>query len=563
MRKEYLDLMEKTLAAYSDEHILHYFNQVKKEGLTEHGFPRLTANVGILIAKGRRSDLLPMFLEMMEYCCKTIPNVQAANDFSVREILSCINELEKSNVVPHKDIARWKSYLAMIIPTKCYSVYAVNPTEKPNNWALFTCVSEYFRQCKGLCQSKEFIDIQLASQLQRFDENGMYKDNDAVGDIYHPIAYDLVSRTLLSLLLYAGYQGKYFEEIDGILRKAGLFTLYMQSAIGEMAFGGRSNQFLHNEACLAAIFEYEAKRYQKEGNDGLAGRFQAAALNARQVLVTWLSKKTISHIKNCFPPEMNFGCEAYGYFDKYMITTASFIYVAYQFSDENMLPIKAEEETTVWHTSKHFHKTFVRWGEYSLEFDTNADPAYDANGLGRIHRQGAPGAICLSMPFAQTSNYKTDGYNNKSSFSICPAVKLAQGEWRYASENGVVYRLRFENEQGDMAQVGFACAFADGIETAFACTIDKEGVLVCVNGESGQEVGICLPIFTFDGKKKVKIDQKAGKLIVEYNGWICEYQAENMQYQKEEVANRNGVYKCYLASGMERAAVRIKIYPCE
>ena len=49
MREEYIDLMEKTLAAYTDKHIFHYFNKVQKDGLTEHGFPRLTANIGILL----------------------------------------------------------------------------------------------------------------------------------------------------------------------------------------------------------------------------------------------------------------------------------------------------------------------------------------------------------------------------------------------------------------------------------------------------------------------------------------------------------------------------------
>ena len=61
MNKRYLDLMEKTLTAYSDEHIINYFGRVRSEGLTEHGFPRLTANIGILIANGRRHDLLPIF----------------------------------------------------------------------------------------------------------------------------------------------------------------------------------------------------------------------------------------------------------------------------------------------------------------------------------------------------------------------------------------------------------------------------------------------------------------------------------------------------------------------
>ena len=62
MKKEYyLELMEKTLSAYSTEHIKTYFNQVKTEGLKEHGFPRLTANIGIMIAHGKRKDRHSLF----------------------------------------------------------------------------------------------------------------------------------------------------------------------------------------------------------------------------------------------------------------------------------------------------------------------------------------------------------------------------------------------------------------------------------------------------------------------------------------------------------------------
>ena len=57
MKEKYIALMEKVLSAYSDEHIQRYLNDVKENGLTEHGFPRLTANIGILIAHGRRKDL--------------------------------------------------------------------------------------------------------------------------------------------------------------------------------------------------------------------------------------------------------------------------------------------------------------------------------------------------------------------------------------------------------------------------------------------------------------------------------------------------------------------------
>ena len=117
MRKQVIDIMEKTLSAYTYEHILRYFSDVKEKGLTEHGFPRLTVNIGVLIAHGRRRDLLPIFLEMMEFCCKTIPHVKAANDFSVREIVCCILEMEKSGAVPLEYTQRWRGYLANIKPS--------------------------------------------------------------------------------------------------------------------------------------------------------------------------------------------------------------------------------------------------------------------------------------------------------------------------------------------------------------------------------------------------------------------------------------------------------------
>ena len=59
MKKQYFDLMEQVLSAYTDEHIVRYFEDVKNNGLREHGFARLTSNIGILIAHGRRRDLLP------------------------------------------------------------------------------------------------------------------------------------------------------------------------------------------------------------------------------------------------------------------------------------------------------------------------------------------------------------------------------------------------------------------------------------------------------------------------------------------------------------------------
>ena len=67
MRRRYLDLMERALEAYRDDHIVRYFDTVKAEGITEHGFPRLTANIGILIAHGRKTELKRLFTDMMTF----------------------------------------------------------------------------------------------------------------------------------------------------------------------------------------------------------------------------------------------------------------------------------------------------------------------------------------------------------------------------------------------------------------------------------------------------------------------------------------------------------------
>ena len=93
MNKTYLSIIEKSIAAYSEEDVVSYFNDVKQNGLKDQGFARLTVNIGILIAYGLRKELSSRFLEMMEFCCKMIPVVKADNDFSVRELVCCISEL--------------------------------------------------------------------------------------------------------------------------------------------------------------------------------------------------------------------------------------------------------------------------------------------------------------------------------------------------------------------------------------------------------------------------------------------------------------------------------------
>ncbi len=556
MKQTYIELMDRALEAYSEDHILRYFENVKQNGLTEHGFPRLTANIGILISFGKRGYLLPLFLEMMEFCCKTIPNVKAANDFSVREIISCIQAVENSGVVDAATVGRWKEYLSEIDPTACYTVIARSPGDKVKNWALFTGVSEFFRKQAGLGATDDFIDTQIASQLQWLDENGMYMD--APGEIHHPLVYDLVPRGLFSILLHAGYRGKYYQKLDDSLRRTALLTLKMQSPNGEIGFGGRSNQFLHNEAWLAVIYEYEARRYAAEGDLETACAFKSAIKRALSVTQAWLNHDPIFHIKNRFPTASMYGCEGYAYFDKYMITAASFLYNAYLICDDSIPTYDTRDhQPTVFATTPHFHKLFVKAQGYGLEFDLNADPHYDAGGLGRLHKEDAPAAICLSTPCPSDPGYEI-GKLSAAPLSLCPGM-LCDGKWVFANDCTTTCDIISASQDAVSAQVVLRSVFSNEKDIITSYSVGAEGVQIEVTGAG--DIAYTLPIFFFDGTDHTEIEVFDDKITVSYKGWACCYTVSgNIAGGDEITGNRNGYYKAYMATAKDKLFVTIRIF---
>ncbi|MBO5790361.1 MAG: hypothetical protein J6R40_04305, partial [Clostridia bacterium] len=526
-----------------------YFEKVKHQGLTEHGFARLTSDIGILLCHSIRSDLLPLFLEMMDFCCENVPRCKAANDFSVRELLSCLAALQKAQTVPCALIQKWKSNLGQINPETCYTVWAKAPEDEIFNWALFSASSEFMRQSAGLCESGDFIETQIASQVKWLDENGMYRD----AKLHPPMLYDLASRGLFTLLLFYGYRGSYFETIDAALRKAALCTLAMQSVSGEIAFGGRSNQFLFNEAWMAVIFEYEARRYGREGNAAQARIFKGAAVRAIDALERWIMQEGVCHVKNRFPVETRYGCESYAYFDKYMITVASVLHDVYLVCDESIEADMALSPAC-FQSSAHFHKLFLRTAGYALEFDTNADPHYDASGLGRVHKKGAPAPLCLSVPCPSQPNYALD-LQNPPEISICTGVLTNEG-WQFATN--IAHEVLSAFACDSLAQAELLCRFADGQAVRSKYTVTEDGITVDVLGEN--EVALLLPAFHFDGAQHTEIIQSDQRLSVAYGGWVCYYETDGALLDlKQTGGNRHGHYRAFCATASKRLQVRICI----
>ena len=555
---DYIDLMEKVLKAYSEEDILKYVRRVEENGLEEHGFPRLTANLGILISHGRNLNLKEVFVHMMDLCCREIPTAlskngkRVGNDFSVKEIVFCLLEAEKSGFVGEEKLSEWKNALKTLNPYETYSAVASTPPEPIGNWAAFGAASEQLRKFAGLGDESVFIENQIKSQLFSFDENGMYRDPN------EPIVYDLVTRLQLAVALHFGFDGNCRSELEENLLKSADITLKMQSVTGEIPFGGRSNQFLHNEAFYAAICEFYAGWFKKLGDLRKAGMFKRAARLAAESLLPWLSEEKIRHVKNHYPTDSMIGCEDYAYFDKYMITTASWFYIAHVMSDNSVYEIASpsENENYICFTSEWFHKVFIKYSDYFVEFDTNADTHYDANGIGRIHKRGVFPPLCLSVPFAKAPLYKTETVN-PFDFSLCASLNR-DGEIIRSSDSSVKYRLVDKKVTDDNAVVEFESLIDNEILFSESCKVSNAGVEITIKGEGNLQLDF--PAFFFDGESFSDVTCRDNFVEIIYKGFRCRYTASDKVIDLNQMfTNRNGKYKAFSVAGKNMVSLRVEL----
>ena len=560
MKKEiYIDLMEKVMSAYTDERITKYTENVIKNGLEEHGYPRLTANLGILIAHGRKTKYKDEFRKMMDLCCREIPTAlgrnggRVGNDFSVKELVFCLLEIEKAGIFDKSVTDGWRNELAKINPYETYSVIASVPPERINNWAAFGAVSEQVRKYAGIGDESSFIENQIKSQLFSFDENGMYRDPN------EPMVYDTVTRLQLALTLYFGFDGESKEKLEKELLKSADMTLNMQSVTGEIPFGGRSAQFLHNEACFAALCEFYADLFKKYGDLSKAGQFKSAARIALESITYWLKMKKIYHVKNYYDNDSMYGCEEYSYFDKYMVTASSMLYAGYIMADDNVdeVDCPAISENAICETSEYFHKVMCRYKDYFVEFETMADHHYDASGIGRIHKRGVPSAICLSVPFSEHPNYEID-IENPSHFSVCAGIKTGDG-YAYTFDASTKYKLVEKMVNDECVQVKFECEICDGAKVFQTCILSDDGVEVRASGNG--DVRILFVLFDYDGEQETKISVSEKSAIVSYKGSRCVYSTNGVITDMNRMyANRNGHYRAMATNGKDSVSLKIEMF---
>ncbi len=563
-KEYYLDVIEKAVNCYSDERLRQWLKENQKTGIQEHGFLRVVALLGVMIAKGRMLHRKELFLQMMTFCCDTMAHGKGGNDFGVKEILYTLREVK--NCVPAQLYNRWIAGMKTLDPLKNYVCLAKDEIHCPGNWAVFNMAGEAVRANMGLCDTTEYFNRQIPSQLTRFDQNGCYRDP------HEPMLYDVITRNQFSVMLFEGYNGTYAQQIDRFLKQGELFSLMTQSACFELPFGGRSNQMLFNEFALATCFEYAARRYKTQGDPNLAGMFKRAARLAALAVDRFMTQSPAKHVKNSFPWNSIFGSEGYGYYDKYMITVGSNAYMAYLFADDEIEERVCPSEIGGYtlSSSEYFHKFFAVAGGYSLEFDTKGDQRYEATGLGQIHKSGLPSELLSSLSFSPApgfcitddcfTSYEELQLNwdnipklkNPSAFSLCSAVVFPDGH-RVAicdiPTDGLTHQVTVETENPE--QVVFVIEYRSDL---LPCplreryTVSEDGVTIAVSANlpAGYSLHYLLPQIITDGKESGTVTQTEQTLTLSYRGHQAVTEHNGTARDTElDYRNRNGIYRGY------------------
>jgi len=547
--KDYYDIIEICFDAYSIEEIISWLPKEYGGPIDDlQTFSRITGALGVLLSIGRKNELKELWYKLMDACVLTFYKERPYTtlDFAVKEFMFAYRAMKK--YVPKEKKEFWDKHLRKINPFLCYYCSVDNKNcAVYGNWGMYNMAGEYLREVEGLTDTTSYFEVHMPIQLQLFDQNGMYKDP------HNPILYDTATRSNLQLILGNGYEGPFKDELDNNLQKAGIYSLFMQSASFEFPYGGRSNQYVFNETYVASIYEYEAMRYKKLGNLQLAGMFKRAARLSILSIKRWIKDLDYPrHIKNFFGKDSKYGTESYGYYKKYMMSCGSFMYIACQFCDDDIKEVitPAELGGYIIKTSTDFHKLFANCQSYSIEIDLKADFIYDSTGLGRVHKAGISTELGLSTPMSATHRYTTtEGLLDKN-ISYCAGSKndfLCD----YSHElTSIVY-----NQKASIYKVSFFVKYFDltftnytSIEEQYTMTKDGITIISRLVGSKTDTIYYMLPILAYNGKDytnivttshSIKVNNKKEELVITTDGTIIK--------EKGLYGNRNGHYHLYYA----------------
>ena len=244
------------------------------------------------------------------------------------------------------------------------------------------------------------------------------------------MTYDLTVRQGLAFMFEHGWEGEHAGWAREMLRRGALAPpLHLTERRGP--YGGRSNQFHHMEAMIAYLAEWQAKEEARRRNLRLAGALRRMALAGAKAVRRWILQDpyfSLKHQMRAYP------CHGH---DRYNPTGS--LHAAYGLLAANlfggahhcaatgipMAPAPTDVGGYTLHLADAFYRVWATAGGYHLQIDTAGQPGYDATGLGRFHKRGAPVELALNMSIVP------DRSGTSRSRTRAGPWRLAQaGRWR-------------------------------------------------------------------------------------------------------------------------------------
>lgn len=512
--------------------------------------PRFVGALGWLIGFVRCADMIEVCVRSYEHALSVLKYPAVSPEFAVKELVFAHRAL-RDKVEPAR-VRKWKDYWRSYRAESCFNAVV---SGRDHNFNTFGLVGEFARIREGLGGDMDLVERLLEKELRHLDANGMYMDPDC------PLTYHVVVVMQWALLLMLGYKGKHHGVVSDAVRRGGLASLLLQSAVGQSPFGGRTNQFHHCEAQAAGLFEVCARLARDDGDDLLAGAFKRAARRGVALIMPWIMEmEPWRHIKQGFHPEVNHGTDSYGHYSVYGILVASLLgfaaYLADETIEERLSP--AELGGYVFATTPEFHQVVAHCGGWSVQIDTKANLEKDSTGLGRVHRTGLrPEAILAGSIPAEPAYVLAPGLPRpQRNCAIGPEwddvggkphrlAEFSQAILKYsvtASEQRAD-RVEFEvTYQGHMGGVGQVCEHYILTSEGLRYDVTLEPTLA--------QVRIVVPILETDGDVTSRVDAAPDALTVTYRNSTFTVAVENggIALSDERNSNRNATYRTAVAT---------------
>ncbi len=503
---------------------------------------RFVGALGALLSAGRCADLEEHCVRALTPALEDLYHVRTTwGEFIVKEAAIAFAHLRDR--AGHKHVGQWTKLLSEYEPYQSYS--STCNGIKDHNFVTFAIAGEVMKQKLNLANNIDFIEACMDKELRLFDDNGMFHDPGC------PITYDITARMNLTIAMWAGYDGKHRQRLADILHRGAISQLKYQSPTGECPFGGRSSQQNFNEISAAIICEYQANIENAQGDSELAGQLKQSAEIAFRSIEKYTRRSPIYFTKNMFPPETQHGRQkGYGFYGAYSLLIASQLGLAWTLADDSLnqysQPCPAQTGPVFFLTDKGFNKLFATTSDYHLEIDLNPpNRAYDATGLGRLHRAGFPAEMALSMPIDREPGYIT---------SIPPApehvVIGAGGDGKFlASIQGESLQSSVDVECRSGEEMRFSIQYSlDGKHfLTERYDMSPAGVKIEAHWPGASTMSYRIPLLKTNGRDETVITDAPEEFTVSLDTFRyrakCLTPSGRLTFEDFDAPNRNAIYR--------------------